>query len=48
MNNCHQKAVTVNWECDSPKGGVKGIGEVCQLLGRCDGHGVDVSSLWEK
>ena len=39
--------MTVDRECDSPKGGVKDIRKVCQLVGRCDGHGVDVSRLWE-
>ena len=26
---------------DSPQGGVKDVGKVCQLMGRCDCHGVD-------
>ena len=38
--------MTVDKECDSPREGVKGITEVCQLMGRCDGHRVDVKSLW--
>ena len=29
-------------ECDSRKGEVKVIRYVCQLVGRCDGHGGDV------
>ena len=42
MYDCHQGGVTVDRECDSPKGGVKDIRKVCQLVGRCDGHGGDV------
>ena len=26
---------------------MKGIKKVCQLVGRCDGHGGDVMRLWE-
>ena len=47
MNDCHQEGVTVNRKCDSPNGSVKGIREVCQLVGRCDGHGEDVRSFGE-
>ena len=25
--------------CDSPKGGVKDLRKMCQLMERCDGHG---------
>ena len=39
------EGVTVDRECDSPKEGVKGIGEMCQLMGRCDGSWGDVRSL---
>ena len=39
MHECHQKGVTVDRECYSPKGGVKGIRKVCQLIQSCDGHG---------
>ena len=28
--------------CDSCQGGVKGIKHECQLMERCDGHGVGV------
>ena len=28
--------------CDSHQGGVKGIKNECQLMERCDGHGVGV------
>ena len=45
MHDCHQKGVTWAWggvavvrECDSPKGGVKCIRKVCQMMKRCDGH----------
>ena len=36
MHGCHQGGVTVDREFDSPKGGVKYIRKVCQLMGRCD------------
>ena len=36
MHDCHQGGV--DRKCDSPKGGVKGIRKVCQLMERCDGH----------
>ena len=39
MHDRHQRGVTVDRECDSPKGGVKYIRKVCQLVGRCDVHG---------
>ena len=39
--------MTVDRECDSPKGGVEDIRKVCQLVGRCDCHGEDVSRLGE-
>ena len=29
--------MTVYMECDSPKGGVRDIRNVCQVPGRCDG-----------
>ena len=38
--------MTVDREFDSPKGGVKDIRKVCQLVGRCDGHWADVRRLW--
>ena len=34
-------------EYDSSKGEVKYIRKVCQLVGRCDGHGGDVKVLGE-
>ena len=37
--------MTVDRECDSPKGDVKGIRMMGQLMGRCDGHWGDVRSL---
>ena len=33
--------------CDSPRGGVKGVRKVCQLMERCDGHWGDVTMLGE-
>ena len=45
MHDCNQEGVTVDKECDNPKECVKGIREVCQLMGRCDGHWGDVRSL---
>ena len=36
--------MTVDRECDSPKGNVKDIRKVCRL-GRWDGHRGDVSRL---
>ena len=39
--------MSVDRECDIPKEGVKGTRKVCQLVGRCDGHGGDVSRLGE-
>ena len=41
--------MTVDRECDSPKGVVEDIRKACQLVGRCDGHGHgrDVSRLGE-
>ena len=32
MSKDVREGVTVVWKCDSPK-------EVCQFVGRCDGHG---------
>ena len=43
---CHQGGVTVDRDCDSPKGGLKDTIKVCQLVVRCDGHGGDVMRLW--
>ena len=40
-----RNCVTVDKECDSPKEGVKGITEACQLIGRCDGRWGNVESL---
>ena len=37
--------MTANRECDSPRVGVKGIREKCQLMERCDGHWGAVRSL---
>ena len=34
--------MAVDRECDSPKGDVKGIRKVCQLMERCDTHGRSV------
>ena len=34
--------MTDNKKCDSPKRGVKGIREVCQLTEMCDGYGGSV------
>ena len=45
MHDCNQEGVTVDKECDNSKEGVKGIREVCQLMGRCNGHWGDVRSL---
>ena len=45
MHDCHQRGVTVDRECDSTKGGVKDMGKVCQLMGRCDGHGGDAGEM---
>ena len=39
--------MTFDRECDSPKGGVKNIRKVCQLVGRCDGIWGDGSRLGE-
>ena len=39
--------MTVNREYECPKGDVKDIRKVCQLAGRCDGHGGDASRLGE-
>ena len=39
--------MTVDRECDSPKGGVNDITKVCQLVGRCDGNAGDVRRLGE-
>ena len=47
MHDCHLGGVTVDRECDSQNGGVKDIRKVCQLVGRCDGHGGYVSTLGE-
>ena len=33
MYDCYQEGVTVDRECDSPKGRVKDIRKVCQLVG---------------
>ena len=46
MHDCHQGDETVDRKYDSPKGGVKDIRKVCQLVGRCDGHWEDVRRLW--
>ena len=35
--DCHQKGVTDDRKCDSPKTGVKGFREVRQMTERCDG-----------
>ena len=45
MHDCNKEGVTVDKECDSHKEGVKGIREVCQLMGRCDGCWGEVGSL---
>ena len=37
--------MTVDRRCDSPKRGIKGIGEVCQLVERGDGHGGGVRGM---
>ena len=34
MHGCHQGDVTVDRECAGPKGGVKDVKSVCQLVGR--------------
>ena len=34
--------VTVDRNCDTHQGGVKGIRKVCQLMERCDSHGQGV------
>ena len=54
MHDYHQEDVTCAWEgvtvvreCDSLKGGVKGIRKVCELVVRCDGHGGDLRRLGE-
>ena len=47
MHDCHQEGVTVDRDRDSPKRGVNGIRKLCQLVGRYDGHGGDVSRLGE-
>ena len=39
--------MTVDRECDSLNGGVKGIRKMFQLMGRCDGHGEDVRGYGE-
>ena len=39
--------MTVDRECGRPKGGVKGIRKVSQLVGRFDVNGGDVSRLGE-
>ena len=39
--------MAVNRECESPKGGVKDIRKVFQLVGRCDGHGGEMRRLGE-
>ena len=38
MQDYHQEGVTDDRKCDCPKRGVKGIREVSQLMGRCDGY----------
>ena len=38
MQDCHQEGETDDRKCDSPKRSVKGIREVSQLIGRCDGY----------
>ena len=38
MQDCHQKGVTDDRTCDSPKRGVKGTKEVSQLTERCGGY----------
>ena len=45
MHDCHKEGVTVGRESDSPKGDVKGIRIMGQLMWRCDGHWGDVRSL---
>ena len=45
MHGCHLEGVTVDRECDSIKGGVKGIRKMCLLMERCDGHLGDVRTL---
>ena len=47
MHDCHQGGLTVDREGGSPKGDVKDIRKVCQLVGSCDGHRGDVSRLGE-
>ena len=39
--------MTVDRECNSPKGGVKDITKVCHLVGRCDVHAGDIIRLGE-
>ena len=46
MNDSHQGGEPVDRDCDSPERSVKDIRKVCQLVGRCDGHGGDVMRLW--
>ena len=46
MCGCHLGGVTVDRECDSPKGGVTRIRKMCQLMERCDGHG-GCKGVWE-
>ena len=45
MHDCHKEGVTVDRECDSPKGGVKGIRMMGQLMGRCDCHWEYIGSI---
>ena len=40
------QGVTVYRKCDSPKGGVKYIRNVCKLIWSCDGYWGDVRRLW--
>ena len=42
MQDYHQKGMTDDRRCDSPKRGVKGIKEVSQLTERCGGYEGDV------
>ena len=47
MQNCHQKGVTYDRKCDSPKIGVKGVKEVSELRERCDGYDGGVRRCWK-
>ena len=41
-----QENVTVNRECDSPQGGVKGMKKVCTVMERCAGKLGRCKGLW--